>query len=250
MTEHEEYTLRIDAYSPETMPMARLAEYMTTLANLLGQPERVHFVGVKPGSTCIVHKIEREAAPKVRERLGAVAANDAPDDARKAFKELNKMLRSDNAVADLNRSDGSAKILRFPGREEVVPDEIGPFSQPTELDGTLVRIGGKDATAHAMILTNDGATPTCEVSREMARSLAQYLFGQPIRVRGIGRWFRDSEGQWQLKQLRADAFELLNDRGLSDTVVSLRAIGGNKWKEMDDPLADLRAQREDDQGVH
>jgi len=28
----------IDAYSPETLPMSRLAEYMASLATLLGQP--------------------------------------------------------------------------------------------------------------------------------------------------------------------------------------------------------------------
>jgi hypothetical protein len=36
-----EYRFRIDAFTPETMPMARLAEYMSQLAQLLGEPTYV-----------------------------------------------------------------------------------------------------------------------------------------------------------------------------------------------------------------
>lgn len=38
-----EYRFQIDAYTPETITMARLAEYMTYLAQVLGETASVHF---------------------------------------------------------------------------------------------------------------------------------------------------------------------------------------------------------------
>ena len=38
-----EYRFKIDAYTPQTMPLVRLAEYMAELAQLLGEPTAVHF---------------------------------------------------------------------------------------------------------------------------------------------------------------------------------------------------------------
>ena len=44
MVEVLTYRLKIDAYTPETMPMGRLAEYMADLAVILGERAAVHFV--------------------------------------------------------------------------------------------------------------------------------------------------------------------------------------------------------------
>jgi hypothetical protein len=51
--------------------MARLAEYMTELATILGEPAYVHFVRLKSGSTRLVHKVQFEAMPKVLETATA-----------------------------------------------------------------------------------------------------------------------------------------------------------------------------------
>lgn len=37
------FTLRIDAFTPESLPMRRLAQYLLGLAQLMGEPEHVHF---------------------------------------------------------------------------------------------------------------------------------------------------------------------------------------------------------------
>ena len=71
-----EYRFRIDAYSPETMPMARLAEYMAELALLLGEPSAVHFKRLARGSTVLVNSVDREAAPKVRQRAASAVYAD------------------------------------------------------------------------------------------------------------------------------------------------------------------------------
>jgi hypothetical protein len=48
MTEYE-YTFRIDVFTPETMPMARLAEYLAELSKLVGHSQSTHFDRVAPG---------------------------------------------------------------------------------------------------------------------------------------------------------------------------------------------------------
>lgn len=113
MTMPEEYRFWIDAYSPESIPMARLAAYMHKLATLLGQEDRVHFARLEPGSTSVVHRIEREAVPKIRQRVALVATGDGPDDAKKAYRELNDMLRNDNAIGELRSTTDN--ILRSLG---------------------------------------------------------------------------------------------------------------------------------------
>jgi hypothetical protein len=51
MGKRYEYRFHIDAFTPASMPMVHLAEYMAALAAFLGQVERVHFVRLEGGST-------------------------------------------------------------------------------------------------------------------------------------------------------------------------------------------------------
>ena len=96
----------IDAYSPETLPMSRLAEYMAELATLLGEKEHVHFVELAAGSARLVHAVEHEASPKVRSRLHAARVGDGDPEARRAFDTLDHMLRDDNASGELREATG------------------------------------------------------------------------------------------------------------------------------------------------
>jgi hypothetical protein len=96
--EGTEYRFKIDAYSPDTMPMARLAQYMAELATLLGEQNAVHFKRVTKGSTVLNARVDREATPKVRDRVAAVRAGDGGSEPRRAFNTLNRLLRDDNAI--------------------------------------------------------------------------------------------------------------------------------------------------------
>ena len=116
MKEQREYRFVIDGCSPNTLPMARLAEYMTELARLLGRADQVHFVRVEGGSAVLVQSVEPEAAPDVRERLRSLQQDNPPDDAAKAFANLNRYLADDNATGILQEGE-SAEVIRFPGRE-------------------------------------------------------------------------------------------------------------------------------------
>src|ERR1700693_346222 len=111
-----EYELRIEAYTPETIPMVNLAEYMADLATLLGEYKSVHFVRLTKGSTRLVHAIEYEAEPKIRERVQSVRNQDGPIEAQQAARRIDQRLAKDNASGTLI-DPTAAKIIEFPGRK-------------------------------------------------------------------------------------------------------------------------------------
>jgi hypothetical protein len=248
MGERYEYKFRIDAFTPASMPMVHLAEYMAALAALLGHEERVHFVRLEEGSTVLVQEIEQEAAPKVRERIESVRRGDGPANALKAFHNIDRALALDNAVGVLCGPAG-AEMIRFPGRERPKPVVYSSFRQQGSLDGELVRIGGKDQTVHATLMEGDVAR-RCEMTRDMARDLARHLFGDPLRVFGEGRWRRMPDGKWELEQFTVSHFEVLDDASLPDVVARLRAIEGSDWKRVDDPFSELRRIRHGPDGTY
>ncbi len=251
MKEECEYRFVIDAYnpetlgretlSPETLPMARLAQYMAGLARLLGQDEQGRFVGLEPGSAVIVQSVEPEAAPEVRDRIRALAHDKAPDDAAEAFKALNRYLADDNAVGSLWEG-GGAEVIRFPGREQPAPLTFGPVKQPGVLDGVLIRIGGRNDTVPVHLRDSD-RIHKCNATRDMARRLAVHLYGPTLRVRGDGCWERDADGVWSMKRFKITGFDELDDTPLGDVAERLRGVEGGGWKDIDDPAAELRRLR-------
>ena len=108
------FRLKIDAFTPATIPMARLSEYMTALAELLGEPEHVHFNRLTPGSLNVNLRVDWEAAPKVRARADAVREGTALTDAMNAYRTINKMLREDNGTGGFKQDKERGKIFVFP----------------------------------------------------------------------------------------------------------------------------------------
>lgn len=212
----------IDAYSPDTLPMSRLAEYMAELATLLGEKERVHFVAIAEGSAKLVHAVEHEASAKVRSRLLAVRAGDGDPEARRCFFALDRMLREDNASGELREAAGS-NLLLFPGNTRQLDEEYGPFSEEGQLYGVPIMVGGKKKIVPVHI--QDGEViHNCEASREVASEIAGCLFKSPVRVFGVGRHVRNAEGQWEMRSFRISHFEKLDARPLAETVERLRGI--------------------------
>lgn len=242
------YTFRIDRFTPDTLPMARLAEYLTELAGLMGNTERVHFRALKKGSAQIVSAVETEAVPKVRARLQQVEARDPVGDVWQHFKKIDDLLAADNAIGAIKRD--TAIVLRFPGREKPRPPRIGPISQPTELVGQLVRVGGRDQSAHALLQNSEGEILKVTLTRPQARELAAMLYGPILRVTGPGRWVRNEDAKWELLEMRLQAFEPLKESSLREGVDALRTIEGTDWKAEDDPHALLARIRHGDDEVH
>lgn len=243
MTRYVEYRFSIDAFTPDTLPMGRLAQYMADLARLLGEREYVHFVRLEGGSAVLVEKIDWEAAPKVEQRVRLSDDPLAPPDVQSACRALNERLADDNAVAELSVSNGG-RVVRFPGRERVEALEYGPFSQEGTLDGVLIRLGGKDEIVPVHLQEGE-RTYTCHASRTIARELAPYLFGTPVRVHGTGRWFRSRQGEWTLRRFTIDSFEALDDAPLTDVVRQLRDTPGSEWTTIPNAQEELARLRQD-----
>jgi len=225
---------------PNTLPMARLAQYMGDLAAILGEPDRVHFIRVEAGSVALVHVIEDEAIPKVEERIKAARHNEGPREPREAIRIINRHLKEDNGSAVLAESGGT-EILRFPGREEEEEVSFGAFSQQDTLDGVVISIGGKNdpVPVHLEAVGTPESTYNCYARRSLAKELAKFLFGNELRVYGLARWLRSVDGDWDLRSFQIESFEPLNAQSLGSLVAKLRAIPGNEWNTLDDPRAEL-----------
>jgi hypothetical protein len=251
MSDSEEFEFWIDAYSPETIAMKRLGEYMARLGRLLGQEDRVHFQKLKGGSTAIGYRVEREAVAKVAQRLEDVKSAEAANDAMYARDEINEMLRSDGAVAEIRQvvNGKPVPLLRLAGREIPKPERIGPFSEPASFKGELVRIEGADQTKHASIKDAQGRLWPGDMTLELAVQMRELLF-ELVLVEGTARWIRNEDGTWELKAFHIHNCKPLPKGALEDDIKALRGIAGNKWKDMPDPLGVIRESRNGNDEIH
>jgi hypothetical protein len=160
MPDTEEYRLRIEAYTPSTMPMQRLAEYLAELAVMLGERASVHFVRLEPGSTSIVHQIEREAVPKIRQRTSSVRRGIGPRDSVRAYRKMNRMLREDNGRAVWAEERTSSEIIIFPGKDDAEEKVMG-ISQRGSVDGEIIRVGGAREIVPIMLKGDEDQVPGC-----------------------------------------------------------------------------------------
>lgn len=242
MDKSSRYRLRITAYTPETIPLSRLACYMQELANLLGNGPHVHFGGLLKGSTILRADVETQFAPGAETRVQKATQDDGPADARKAYQAIEALLKADGARGTLSK-EGGGQLLKFLGCDAPVVETIGPIREAGVLEGELVRVGGKDRTVHALLVAPDGREyKLTTTDRQLARDLAGQLFSQ-VRVTGTGTWYRDESGKWNLDTLSLQSFEAVEDRSLLEAVSELRAVKGSGWENMADPLAALKTLR-------
>ena len=251
----DEYEFWIGAYTPETIPMERLAKYLGALAKMMGHGSSVHFERLETGSTKSLMKVQREDAPKVFDRVEQIARRQAANDATAAFDELNSLLRDDNAVGKLSRkspdSQTSAVVLTFLGKDLPKPPTYGPFYEEAVVEGELVRIGGKDKTAHAQIVDPEGKAWSGEMDRDLARDMAQYLYkGTVLRVRGDARWERLEDSSWHLMAFKIKGFDVLADDTLVEATQRLRSLHKTDWDSVGDVDAFITASRGESDGLH
>ena len=222
---------RIDAFTPTTLPMARLAEYMSALAILYGSKERVHFEKLRKGSAVLQVSIETTVAQTVLFRVKSSRADNAPEDVRRAYAKIDGMLRENSATADIRRK-GGAQILVFPGRKQPTSAAI-TVTEHAEVDGVVVRVGGVDITIPVHVQSRNGEVYPCEVrNRAVAKELAAFLYGDPIRVRGPGKWERSQDGLWKLQSMTIEGWDVLDTMPADELIDRLRAIPGNGWKSI------------------
>lgn len=235
-----EYRFEIDAYTPETIPLARLSQYLSDLARMMGENANVHLARVEKGSTVPVIRVDWEAEPKVRERLRAVKFNEGTPEAQKAYKEINRKLVQDNANGVLI-DPGKSKVIRFPGRDAANQPEFGPIRQNAVLQGIPIRIGGE--LDPVPVHLEDGETKHIVMaSRRIAKLLGPHLFTSVVRIEGKGKFLRERTGEWVMLDFYAQSFEVLSEGNIKSDISHLRAIPAS-WKETDDPIGKLAALR-------
>lgn len=248
MGKRPEYRFRIDVFTVESLPMSRLSDYMSELAALLGENERVHFARLEEGSAVLVSNVEEPALSKVQRRLENVRDGVGSKAAMKAFKALDNLLAKDNAVGTLIGTDG-AEIIPFPGRERPKPIRYGPFREHGSMDGVLIKIGGKDDTIPVWL--QDGETiHYCQTSVELSKQLVPYYRNGIIRVYGSGKWVREEDGTWVLQQFDIENFKVLDGSPLTEVVSTLRQIEGSDWGSGDDAVSRLLDMRRDEGDLH
>ena len=232
------YQFEIDAYTPQTIPMSRLAQYMGELAALLGEKNAVHFSRLTEGSTILNARVDREAAPKVRKRIEELHRGDAGGDALRAFKALNKLLRDDNAIGSLRSDEPEGLTIPFRGRE-LAEEVFTSVNQHGSIDGIITGVRGKDETIHVTLQSEGVQISGCETNRLIAKQLGARLF-EPVRLFGRGRWTRDADGVWTLLKFRIESFETLDGAPLTTALAALRSVPA-AWD--DESFNDLLAIR-------
>jgi hypothetical protein len=241
VSDKQRFSFVLEAFTPDTLPMARLAEYLADLANLLGEKERVHFRSVEEGSAGLAYDVESVAVPKVRDRVRGARIASAVSEERRAFESIDHRLRKDNSPASLKEKDTGATILYFPGPKRDVDPEYGPFTEQGALQGRIINVGGKRNIVNVNIQDNERVY-YCEASRDVALQLAPLMFNHDVRVRGTGRYLRNADGQWEMLGFRISQFEKLDSKPLGEVVERLRAVTKKVGLPTDilTRLADLR----------
>lgn len=225
MMEHSKaYKFRINAYSRDTMPMARLVEYMSELSKILGEQDKVHLIGIENGSTVPVLQLDDTIIPTVTKRLIECASGKADDHSLKAWRRINALLEDDKADASIEEEEGG-KIIIFPGAhcKNSISSTMSNIKQHSEIEGFINRIGGtKEKTIHVGLEIDGIQINKCETTKEIAKQLAKNLF-DPVRLYGEGIWNRTSEGSWELVKFKIEYFEILDNDSICEAVSKLRA---------------------------
>jgi hypothetical protein len=235
-----EYRFEIDAFTPATIPMYRLAEYVSDLAKMFGNNNNVHLLKIEGGSTVPVVMVEWEAEPKVRDRIKAIKNQEAPADAQQAARDIDRRLLQDNAKAVLIDPTGS-KIFPFPGRENATKLEFGPVNQAGIFQGIPIKVGGENDPVPVHL--EDGKDKHIVLARRsLAKDIARHLFTSVVRVEGAGRWIRHTDGEWEMLSFYASSFKLVENADIRKNISELREVPG-EWKTLEDPLAELEQIR-------
>lgn len=214
----KDFHLVIDAFTPESLPMERLARYLREFAVMLGNEAFVHFSRIAEGSADLVAFADETALPKVERRLQEVVEGTASKPAMRAHHDIDELLAEDNAIGHVGQ--GEERVIEFPGRRRATHEKIGPVRRATTVEGQIFSIGGKDETINVH-LRHKAEEVRAEVSITLARDLAPYFLAGNIRLYGEGDWYR-IDGVWRRSNFTATAFVPLSGHSLAEEVDRVR----------------------------
>jgi hypothetical protein len=238
MSEKLEIRWKIEAYSPCTMPLNRLLDYMRELTTMLAPygPE-LHLIRIDEGSTIPVFYTDADHAAPIHERGAEIRSGTADPGQITSYRHINHMLHQDGARAVLYEADGEreAEIIPFPGAEEG-PPLLKKLRQQGSVDGRLFGVGGVGERAPVVLKKPDGTVlRRLSATHELAKELGHHM-QVPVRLYGTGQWTLSEDGHWTMDHFFVDRFEKLDDAPLSEVVKQLRAVKAD-WP--DDPIAEI-----------
>jgi len=229
-------------FAPTTLPMARLAEYITDLAVLLGHKESVHFIQVEKGSAMSLIYYDALEETRIFNRVRGAAEGTGDPEAVEAYQKIDRRLKRDNGSGRL--VNGKAELAEFPGIHQPQPEVYPRIREHATIVGKLRRVGGKGDTIPIWIERADRQMFYGETTELLSKQLSAFYL-QIIRVHGVGTYFRNEDGVWAQDKFTIQSFDPvpLAEESIIATFDKLRAIDDNEWNQIKDPLAELRRIR-------
>lgn len=243
MTNKIQIKFRISSLTPDTLSMGRLAQYLACLAGMYGNDNDVRFKGVRKGSAVLVAEAFPDVVDSIEHRLRLINTSETDDKAQRAYNDVNRLLQEDHSTAYVTRPK-SGKIITFPGGKQ--QRRIDPISvmQPVTIDGVVIRIGGKDETIPVVVQDMEGNNIPCTIKgKQNAKALSKYYLGETLRITGTGKLTRNEDGVWRMSNVIIESYYPISDEPIDKIFNDFRAIEGNGWKSLKNPIATWKKMR-------
>lgn len=239
MADLERFEFTVPGYTPDTMPLNRLLEYLNNLSIVLGEASELHLVGIETSSTRPVLMMRHDVATRARARASEARQGRASNRRRDAFEAIRKLVSEDGGeAATLTAPEG--KILEFPRLDLGLDQVVHSVRQATSLEGELIRVGGLRENAQLLMQEFSGKVVAgCTAPRAVARALAAFLY-KPISVSGTGNWHRTVEGKWEVTNLHVQSFYPLDEDEPEDVIAKLRAANVTWPDDANEQLSAMR----------
>lgn len=239
MADFERFEFTVPGYTPETMPLDRLIEYLNQLIVILGNPSDLHLVDIKKSSTKPVLVMPHHAAVKARQRARETWEGGGSVRQRTAYQRIRRMVADDGGKPAI-LATREATILEFPSVDLGADQEISTLRQASSVSGELLRVGGDGEFDQILLKDFSGEIISgCFASKDVAKSLAKLLHDQ-VRLSGVASWHRDRVGKWHISRMKVQSFERLENDSLTDALNDAQTAVNNWPDDLTDTLLQMR----------
>lgn len=239
MADFERFEFVVPGYTPDTMPLDRLIEYLTQLTVILGNPSDLHLVGIEKSSTKPVFLLPHHAAVKARHRARETWEGGGSIRQRSAYNRIRRMVADDGGKPAILTSQHTT-ILEFQSVDLGADQEISSMRQASSVAGELIRVGGDSEFDQILLKEFSGDVVSgCFATKEVAKQLAKRLH-EHVRLHGIASWSRDRRGKWHIARMKVLTFETLEDDSLSEAITEAQAAVTEWPEDLVEKLLEMR----------
>lgn len=235
MSEPTKYTFWIKDKTPETMGLARLAEYYQQLGAIFGDADAVHLMQIHKSSHGSELRVDAKAA---QQRLCGLRDGSAPAEALKARDRIDAMLAEDATTGHFADPQNNVIYLFSAKKAETAARVV--LRDAGAVSGELYYMNGGVNNVSIRLRISGGGAVSGTVSKEMAKKMRPHLLEQ-VRIFGEATWTRDDKG-WTPSEFEIQHFTPLVRGTLRGAVDEMRGMSV-KWHE--DPLGFLATLNEE-----